>query len=268
MNLSELEYLCSESAQREINQYKDCDPIKVAMNKHIKHPALIATQIKYLQRARIKLPSYYAAECIIPERGFEQCSSELCASVKELSGDLCIDLTCGLGVDTLHFSSRFKRVIALERDPVMAQLARVNFKRLGVNNIEVINRMTEDVEICGNQMLLYSIFCNLIDNAIAYSGGRRVFVDLVNVDDTHYHFLVRDNGIGVESRHLTHLFERFYRVDKGRSRKAGGTGLGLSIVKNAVLFHGGQIEARAARGGGLEFYFSLKKVSGDALETL
>ncbi len=127
------------------------------------------------------------------------------------------------------------------------------------HNIEVVNRVTQSAVIEGNQMLLYSIFRNLIDNGVAYSGGRRLFIDLVGDDTTHYHFLVRDNGIGVESKHLPHLFERFYRVDKGRSRKAGGTGLGLSIVKNAVLFHNGAIVAREARGGGLEFAFSLKK---------
>lgn len=126
-------------------------------------------------------------------------------------------------------------------------------------NIEVITRVTQDVVIEGNQMLLYSIFRNLVDNSIAYSGGRQLFIDLVGDDPTHYHFLLRDNGIGVDASHLPHLFERFYRVDKGRSRKIGGTGLGLSIVKNAVLFHGGGIVAREVRGGGLEFAFSLRK---------
>ncbi len=136
-------------------------------------------------------------------------------------------------------------------------------------NIEVIDRITTPLKIEGNNSLLYSIFRNLVDNAIAYSGGRRVTIELVAEDSTHLHLVVQDNGIGVEQRHLPHLFERFYRVDKGRSRKAGGTGLGLSIVKNAVLFHNGQIEARTSRNGGLEFAFSLSKksTSEEVIET-
>ncbi len=129
------------------------------------------------------------------------------------------------------------------------------------NNIEIKNLVTggDPIVVEGNSMLIYSIFRNLVDNAIAYSGGRRVTINMSNETATHYHFAVCDNGIGVEQAHLAHLFERFYRVDKGRSRKAGGTGLGLSIVKNAVLFHNGSIIAQTAKSGGLEFLFSIGK---------
>ncbi len=128
------------------------------------------------------------------------------------------------------------------------------------NSIAVVNNLPEGVVIEGNSSLLYSIFRNLVDNAIAYSGGRSVWVDLTHEDSSQYIFAVRDNGIGIERKHLDYIFERFYRVDKGRSRKHGGTGLGLSIVKNAVLFHGGSIEARIAQKGGAEFHFSLQKL--------
>ena len=125
-------------------------------------------------------------------------------------------------------------------------------------NVEM--QLPPDVILHGNRSLLYSIFRNLIDNSIAYAGeGVTAKVILSHSDPQYHYFIVRDNGVGVETKHLNHLFERFYRVDKGRSRKLGGTGLGLAIVKNAVLFHKGQIKARTAQEGGLEFAFSLHR---------
>ncbi len=126
------------------------------------------------------------------------------------------------------------------------------------NNIVVVNRVSQSISMMGNYMLLYSIFRNLVDNAISYSGGRQVSIELLRSNPTEFSFRVQDNGIGVEERHLPYLFERFYRVDTGRSRKLGGTGLGLSIVKNAVLFHGGSIIAQLTSKGSLEFLFTLK----------
>ena len=110
----------------------------------------------------------------------------------------------------------------------------------------------------GNQMLLYSIFRNLTDNAIAYAGEETtVTVQCLKGDGSRWWFSFADNGAGVPEEHLPHLFERFYRVDKGRSRKLGGTGLGLAIVKNAVLLHNGRISVRLSKTGGLEFLFTL-----------
>ena len=114
--------------------------------------------------------------------------------------------------------------------------------------------------INGNYSLLYSIFRNLTDNAIAYAGvGTKITIDCYLEDDNYYYFSFSDNGVGVPEEHLNRLFERFYRVDKGRSRKLGGTGLGLAIVKNAVLFHKGEIWVKNGSNGGLNILFSLRK---------
>lgn len=121
------------------------------------------------------------------------------------------------------------------------------------------NLLPDGICIRGNQSLLYSVFRNLTDNAIAYAGEGTVITLSAKDDVTCWSFTFNDNGVGVPDEHLARLFERFYRVDKGRSRKMGGTGLGLAIVKNAVLLHGGSIRVSNRTEGGLQFDFSLKK---------
>ena len=104
-----------------------------------------------------------------------------------------------------------------------------------------------DPTVFGNNSLLYSIFRNLYDNAIAYAGENiRITVNCYKEDPKYYYFSFSDNGVGIPEEHINRIFERFYRVDKGRSRKIGGTGLGLSIVKNGVNFHKGQISAKSS----------------------
>jgi len=119
--------------------------------------------------------------------------------------------------------------------------------------------LPENLLISGNERLIDSIFRNLMVNALNYSDGTmvRVAVESMTADDVT--LTVEDDGVGVPEEHVDHLFERFYRVDSGRSRATGGTGLGLAIVKNAVQFHGGDIRVENRRGGGLKFTFTLKR---------
>ena len=118
---------------------------------------------------------------------------------------------------------------------------------------------SDEVIIDGNQSLIGSIFRNLTENAIAYSEGRNIYISLLENNEKLCRIRFEDDGKGVEQKHLSHLFERFYRVDKGRSRQKGGTGLGLAIVKHAVQFHGGTIIVTNRPNGGLRFEFTLSK---------
>ena len=126
--------------------------------------------------------------------------------------------------------------------------------------MKFINKAPKNIIIHGATSIIYSIFRNLTDNAIAYAGdGTTITLEAHKSAEDRWFFTFSDNGVGVDNKHLPRLFERFYRVDKGRSRKMGGTGLGLAIVKNGVLLHGGTIKAENAPQGGLKFEFSLAK---------
>jgi len=126
--------------------------------------------------------------------------------------------------------------------------------------ITVELQVPEQLSVKGNPALLYSVFRNLFDNAIIHGGGKlRIRLENYREDNKFCYFSFSDTGMGVPDDDLPRLFERFYRVDKGRDRKNGGTGLGLAIVKNAIQFHKGDISVKNRNGGGLEFLFSLAK---------
>ena len=108
-----------------------------------------------------------------------------------------------------------------------------------------------DPTVFGNNSLLYSIFRNLYDNAIAYAGENiKITVNCYKEDPKYYYFSFSDNGVGIPEEHINRIFERFYRVDKARSRQSGGTGLGLSIAKEIVDRHEGVLELVDREGPG------------------
>jgi len=171
-----------------------------------------------------------------------------------------------------HLLSDISLLTRMEEAPNMTEKESVNLHQMVQNifnevalqleekQIKTQNLLPANLYIKGNPSLLYSIFRNLTDNVIAYAGTDiNITIRCFRQGEKFYYFSFADTGIGVTSEHLGRLFERFYRVDKGRSRKLGGTGLGLAIVKNAVLLHEGSIFAKNNPEGGLEFIFTLSK---------
>jgi two-component system OmpR family sensor kinase/two-component system phosphate regulon sensor histidine kinase PhoR len=132
--------------------------------------------------------------------------------------------------------------------------------KLTANRIRFVSSVSDHLSLTGNYTLLYSIFRNLADNSISYAGPDvEIHIADYAEDENYYYFSYYDTGKGVDEQHLGRLFERFYRVSEGRTRDSGGSGLGLSIVKNAILFHKGDIQVKNRPAGGLEFLFTLKK---------
>ena len=144
MTRSELDILLLPEVRQAIEENIARDPLQVALDGRVPHAREVATQVKYLQRARTKLPRLYEARGIIPARAFEQSSSEECAAATRLSGGCLLDLTCGLGMDSTAFSAHFERVVALERDEVLAEVVRENFRRMGITNMEIITTSAEE----------------------------------------------------------------------------------------------------------------------------
>jgi two-component system phosphate regulon sensor histidine kinase PhoR len=107
---------------------------------------------------------------------------------------------------------------------------------------------------------LTQVFGNLLENALKYTPkGARVEIGALVTMENEIECYVRDNGAGIPAEDLPHIFERFFRVEKGRSRETGGTGLGLSIVKHIVQLHGGRVWAENRDSGGLAIILRLPR---------
>jgi signal transduction histidine kinase len=128
------------------------------------------------------------------------------------------------------------------------------------HNAVIDLQVSSNTVVYGNRTLLYSIFINLIINAIKYAGDNIIIsIKQSGEDETYYYFNFYDNGNGVDEQYIDHIFDRFYRINEGRTRDKGGSGLGLAIVRDAIKFHHGTVRAENRPEGGLAFIFNIKK---------
>jgi two-component system sensor histidine kinase SenX3 len=138
-------------------------------------------------------------------------------------------------------------------DIVSAAVERVAPKALDHQVVINVASLSGDLEIPGRQGELISALANLLDNAVAYSDADRSVDVTAREDGAWVDFVVRDDGIGIPGKELERIFERFYRVDRARSRDTGGTGLGLSIVRHVAHNHGGTVTVASREGEGSTF---------------
>jgi two-component system phosphate regulon sensor histidine kinase PhoR len=132
--------------------------------------------------------------------------------------------------------------------------------RLVAQNVTVENMLSAGTVLTGNKTLVYTIIRNLVENSLKYAGDNiTIHLECYSSIEKFCYLTYYDTGSGVPEEHLEQIFERFYRIEEGRTRDVGGSGLGLSIVKNAVKFHGGDIRAINRQWGGLQFFFSLRR---------
>lgn len=187
---------------------------------------------------------------------------ERCYAQSERMNKLISDMSTLTKLDELDESQKkvFQRVNVMSIIHNVLEDTSLQLQKKGITPSVYVSNFAE---VNGDQSLIYSIFRNLIDNTLAYAiGATHITIVGKEIENEGRHsleFVVSDNGSGVAPSHLQHLFERFYRVDKGRSRKLGGTGLGLAIVKNAVAAHGGTTTAELTPGGGLTIKFTLNR---------
>ncbi len=183
---------------------------------------------------------------------------------KEFLGDIDkeIDRLSYVVSDLLTLVSIDSGKMRLNTAPILIRdLVQENVKRLSPlareRGIELEFAGRENAEVMGDSMKLNQVFYNLIDNAIKYTPrGGGVRVELIRQGKTMVTRII-DNGIGIPQEDVLHIFDRFYRVDKARSRETGGTGLGLSIVKQIVLLHSGDISVQSKENEGTTFTVEL-----------
>ncbi len=166
--------------------------------------------------------------------------------------------------DLLSLAHLESKEITIEKKEfnLRGQLEEVIFgfsSQLKKKNVEIENELAENILLTADKNRIQQVFTNLIDNAIKFNkenGSVRVYGQ---ESDNNLKIFVEDTGVGIPEKDIPRIFERFYRVDKARSRALGGTGLGLSIVKHIVELHNGSVGVESTEGFGSKFWFILPK---------
>ena len=156
----------------------------------------------------------------------------------------------------------------IDLGPVLVEVVSTNQHSAKRQGLGLSLTGSAELMVRGDRSHLVSVFSNLVDNAIKYSeaGGIVLVESMIQGDEIVVN--VTDHGIGIAERDQKRIFERFYRVDKARSRATGGTGLGLSIVRHIVLEHGGSIDVRSEEGIGSTFMVRLPRVTKQSKESI
>lgn len=173
----------------------------------------------------------------------ERCHAQSCRMSRLLA-----DMSTLTRLDEAHITRPDTQIDAAT---ILRQIHDETASQFHEQNIQLQLHIPQSLPMQGDASLIYSLFRNIFSNVIAYAADATYFQVQARVSGERYTFTFIDNGIGVPEEHLPHIFERFYRIDKGRSRSLGGTGLGLAIVKNVALLHDGSVTASTTPGGGL-----------------
>lgn len=152
-------------------------------------------------------------------------------------------------------------VVPTKLQDILIRVVDLTSSQLESKNMQFDVKIEQDAVIAGDVNRLMQIFTNLINNAIAYSKEETTITLRISANEQYGIFEVKDQGIGIEKAEISRIFERFYRVDRARSRNSGGTGLGLSIVKHLIEAHNGKIQVTSEVGEGtsMKVYLPLKK---------
>ncbi len=180
----------------------------------------------------------------------KRCHAQSCRMSRLLA-----DMSTLTRLDEAHIT---RPATQIDAATILRQIEEETASLFREHNIQLQINIPSALPLQGDVSLIYSLFRNIFNNVLAYATNATYFRTQAKSEGSKLCFTFTDNGPGVPAEHLPHIFERFYRIDKGRSRRLGGTGLGLAIVKNIALQYGGSVTASETSGGGLTIEIELE----------